>query len=260
MTDHANTTSLPCFPSVPEIGLTDISGEPRARDIDLAERLGFERPRKIREIIERNLAEIETLGSSPRRGAMIQVGKGAERAVEEYWLNEEQALLVSVLSKAQNAPVVRAMLIKTFVAWRRGHLVEAPAFDMQAAMEHLARTMLPGMIETAIAADPRRAVMNYVSVRQLLEDAKALQKGRRGINRKMGWDLKIRALLERPLVPVMKCPHSGVWLYPRAFAANYMLAQGNQLVKDHNAKVLGQGVLKLVPKKPGPAEFAPPPL
>ena len=102
---------------VPEIGLTEIGGEPRARDTDLADRLGFERPRKIRELIERNLSEIETFGACPALGRVVR-----GNPVSERWLNEEQALLVAILSDAPNAPAVRTMLIKTFVAWRRGHL------------------------------------------------------------------------------------------------------------------------------------------
>jgi len=56
--------------------------------------------------------------------------RGGKRVgtVSEYWLNEEQALLVSVLSDAPNAPAVRAMLIKVFVAWRRGNTEPSAAF------------------------------------------------------------------------------------------------------------------------------------
>lgn len=59
-----------------------------------------------------------------RHGAMVAIGSGAVREVEEFFLNEEQALLISVVSKAPNAPAVRATLIKVFVAWRRGRLLD----------------------------------------------------------------------------------------------------------------------------------------
>lgn len=42
---------------------TTIGDEPRIRDCVLAERLGFEQPRQIRELIERNLEEIKSYGS-----------------------------------------------------------------------------------------------------------------------------------------------------------------------------------------------------
>jgi hypothetical protein len=44
---------------------------------------------------------------------MVDIGSGAQREVEEYWLNKEQALLVSILSEAPNAPAVR----RIYAAW-----------------------------------------------------------------------------------------------------------------------------------------------
>jgi hypothetical protein len=78
----------------------DRDAEPRVRDIRLAERLGFERPRKIRELIERNFAELETYGLLPRHRAPIVSGKGGVQWTEEYWLNEAQSSLLCMWSKA----------------------------------------------------------------------------------------------------------------------------------------------------------------
>lgn len=102
---------------LPEIELSEIDGEPRVRDLDVAQRLGFERDRKIRELIERNIVELETF--SP---LALRRGKSRGQEFTEYWLTEEQALLVASRSDAENAPEVRRMLIKVFVAWRRGRL------------------------------------------------------------------------------------------------------------------------------------------
>ena len=66
---------------------------------------------------------------------MVEIGSGAKREVQEYWLNEEQALLVAVLSKAPNAPAVRAMLIRVFVAYRRGRLVVADNANVEARLD-----------------------------------------------------------------------------------------------------------------------------
>ena len=181
----------------------------------------------------------------------------AVRAKVERYQSESAIALHDYWTKGI---AIRGDMIGTIAPVMTADMMASFGVMMDGIVQKQIALLLPAMVETALAADPRRAVMNYVSVRQLLEDGGALQKGRRGINCKMGYDLKIRALLERPQIPVLKCPHSGVWLYPRTFAANYMAARGDQLVKDHNAKVMGQGVLKLVPKKPVPAEFAPPPL
>ncbi|GEL44189.1 hypothetical protein MEX01_47800 [Methylorubrum extorquens] len=114
--------------TLPEILVVEREGEPRARDIDIAERLGLARPRNIRKLIENNRAELEAFGPIP---LLREAKAGKGRPEEVYLLNEEQSLLVATLSSAPNAPAVRAMLIRTFVAWRRGHL-DAPAFDMRA--------------------------------------------------------------------------------------------------------------------------------
>ena len=74
------------------------NGEPRVRDLRLAGRLQFERPRAIRHLIERNLAELEKYGSLPRHVAVIEAGKGAQHRVAEYWLNEDQAVLITMRS------------------------------------------------------------------------------------------------------------------------------------------------------------------
>lgn len=85
--------------------------------MEIADRLGISRPRDIRKLIERNKKELETFGT---RATVAHVVRG--NPVIEYLLNEEQSLLVAAISNAPNAPAVRAMLIKVFVAWRRRHL------------------------------------------------------------------------------------------------------------------------------------------
>jgi hypothetical protein len=67
--------------------------------------------------------EIEGLGAAPCRTALVSRPQGGTAEVQEYWLNEEQALLVAVLSRAPKAQTVRAMLIRVFFAWRRGQLM-----------------------------------------------------------------------------------------------------------------------------------------
>lgn len=94
-----------------------------------------------------------------------------------------------------------------------------------------------------INTDARVAALEYVSVRELLEEAGAVQKRRGRINRKIGWELRERALMAGPPSPCRRCQHSGVWLFQRDFAARYMKDRGNALVADHNARQTGQGVI-----------------
>lgn len=61
-------------------------GELRILDTVLAERLGFDRPRKIRELIRRHLPSIEEMGTCPTVGRVI---KG--NLTDEFYLNKKQA-------------------------------------------------------------------------------------------------------------------------------------------------------------------------
>ena len=104
---------------------TSLDDEPRVRDLDIAERLGMERPRDIRQLISRNFAELRGYGSTRYRTAMITAGKGAKRKVREYYLNEGQALLICCLSRTEKAAEVRKLLIETYQAHRRGNTLPA---------------------------------------------------------------------------------------------------------------------------------------
>lgn len=106
--------------------IVEIDGEPRICDTRLGAALGFLNARKIRELIERNLAEIETYGPTPRRGAMVEIGSGARREVSEFWLTEPQALLVSMFARTTRAAEVRKALIEAFLAFRAGKALPAP--------------------------------------------------------------------------------------------------------------------------------------
>ncbi|WP_109156461.1 MULTISPECIES: Rha family transcriptional regulator [unclassified Azospirillum] len=109
------------------ICVTAVEGEPRVLDTELAAALGMERPRVIRELINRNAAELEGFGGLPCRTA--NPGPEGGRPGKAYYLNEEQALLVAMFSRTEKAKEVRATLVRVFAAYRRGDLVPAaPAF------------------------------------------------------------------------------------------------------------------------------------
>lgn len=256
MTDHTTGT---------EIALVERDGEPRAHDLDVGKRLGFARPRKVRDLIKANEKELLAFGSlAPQRG------KSRGQEFDAYFLNEEQALLVATLSEAPKAPAVRAMLIRTFVAWRRGHLLPQAidhgkigrqvAAIVQDKLAEAVENMLPAMIEERLLADPRRAALDLVSVRQMLNDGKALSKGRRGLNRKVGAALKGGAMLAASRgepMPARKCPHTGVWLYKKDYADDFMRQRGNALVAEHNAVVTGQGVIPFPTRRPSDPALPP---
>lgn len=97
-----------------------IEDEPRVLDTDLAASLGMKRADRIRDrVIAPNRAEFDGLGNLP--SAVTNSGARG-RPGTAYYLNEEQALLVCMLSRTPQAKQVRAEVIRVFVAWRRGEL------------------------------------------------------------------------------------------------------------------------------------------
>ena len=99
---------------------------PRVLDTDLATALGMGAPRNIRpDLIRPNKAELEGLGVLQEVSAKSSDPRGRGRPAKAYYLNEEQALLVCVLSRTEAAKLVRAELIQVFMAYRRGELVQA---------------------------------------------------------------------------------------------------------------------------------------
>lgn len=106
------------------ITLTTINEEPRVLDTDLAEALGMANPTHIRQnVILPNRAELEGFGGLA--AAKRNPGPMGGRPTTAYYLNEEQALLVCLLSRTERAKAVRAEVIRVFTAYRKGQLQPA---------------------------------------------------------------------------------------------------------------------------------------
>lgn len=271
--------------------LVEIGGEPRVRDIEIGERLGMVRPTNIRQVIEANRAEIEGFGMLHAAHATSPMPNGGSKKVLEFHLNEEQALCVSTLSNAPRAPEVRAMLIRTFTAFRRGLLVSANepfrainAAAIVAAVKEAAlvafREMIPAIvpeilnaivpklteqvIEARVAADKRVAVLHFRSTLEILKEHGIPQTGRRGFVTSMTASLKDFCLKEGGTAE--RCPHSGKWLFPAQIVPKWWRMVGQARADEYLRKKFGpkddqgatQGSLKLVvknekPKKDGAA-------
>lgn len=124
--------------------LITVSGhsEPLVVDTELAERLGYDRPRKIRDLIKR-LAEDQGFGpiqSRPTVGRQLTNGGGErEYTVQEYLLTEEQALEVVTKSETPKAKQLTRIIIRVFQAWRKGQL--QPSQPDTALVQKLTETL-----------------------------------------------------------------------------------------------------------------------
>lgn len=106
--------------------------EPLVQDVALGKRLGMAQALDIRRVIKKREEELLRYGSFRAVREMIATGKGAHRAVTVYYLNEAQALLICMFSQTATAADVREELIKVFMAYRRGALVQADMRQMPA--------------------------------------------------------------------------------------------------------------------------------
>ena len=91
---------------------------PRVRDLDLGARLGFARPRKFRELVER-LRRDGILKDSDVRPTVGRTRIGvAERDVVEYQLSERAALIAITKSETPLAVSITAQVIDVYLAVR----------------------------------------------------------------------------------------------------------------------------------------------
>ena len=101
------------------------TGEPRIRDLDLAERLGYSKTHNIRDLIrtmlkDGKLRDIQTI----RQSRMVaRKGRGQVRVEEEeFWLTEAQALKVIAKSGTDAADRILDEMIEVFRLAIRGLL------------------------------------------------------------------------------------------------------------------------------------------
>lgn len=120
-------------------------GEPLARDVDVARWLGFERERKIRELIERHRPSLGEV--SPYRGAKPSSPSGG-RPGSGSLLTEAQALYLAAKSETPNAVQVLKTMIAVYVLARRG------SDPLQALRNEVAE--LRGMLMAAPKRLPKR--------------------------------------------------------------------------------------------------------
>jgi len=116
--------------------------EPRVRDTDLADRLGYKQPRMVRKLIGR-LIEIGEISDVLQRSTVERYESRPncwqEREVQEYWLTEEQALFVCMASKTQAAMQARKEVARVFMAARRGTLPTALDMAVTAMVTSVSR-------------------------------------------------------------------------------------------------------------------------
>ena len=150
--------------NIPLDDLKKINAEPRVQDLLLALRLGFEKPRDVRELIRRNFSELQTYGVLPHLTAKPPKGSAGGRPTKCYYLNEHQALLVCMFSRAANAADVRRALVMVFAKYRKELLDTRIVRDNEVSAEFFA-DRLPRAALDAVTQALAWRVMNRTNPR-----------------------------------------------------------------------------------------------
>lgn len=118
--------------------------EPRILDVDLAERLGYERPRAIRDLIER-LVRDQILNDfdicRTARQSSERKERKAGRPPTEYWLTEEAAILVTTRSDTDVAKAMVRTVVHVFRLAAHGQLPTRGGDDLAALTESVTRLL-----------------------------------------------------------------------------------------------------------------------
>ncbi len=173
-------------PSLSIESIRAFDGEPRIDDATLSSVLGYVRGDKtkngVRQIINRRIEEVESYG--PIVAETEHSGQGPGRPTKALYLNEAQALLVTMFSDASSARHVRRRLIETFLEWKRAQQASmslpAPAAEPEilandAAIEQITRAVVAAMgIPQASSQVSHQAMgekpVMAAEVRKMLED------------------------------------------------------------------------------------------
>ena len=147
MTDLAQGTSA--------LVLTPIQGEPRMKDLDLAVRLGFERPRSIRNLIKANLKKLNEFNVCY---AVEQTsGELGGRPATEYYLNRKQAIFICMKSETDNAVDVQMEIVQVYDAYLSGESAH-PTFAIPQTL-HDALRLAADLAETNAQQQARLTVV-----------------------------------------------------------------------------------------------------
>lgn len=262
-----------------DIALREIDGEPRVKDIELGERLGFQDPRRIRQLIGRhegNLRDFNILH------AVRQADGTPGRPGLTYYLSEEQALYISAVSEAPLAHLVLKMLIKVFVAWRRGHLgvVDAKAIDLSPDTAAMIGGICKVVMRKALADDreavgllvaeqiaklneridrialppPRDDTADLITAFEVVAGMAQVPEGKRfgGIYGQVSSRLSKYCARHGYRPGIIELRPGEKMAFPRQAVEAWLSESGRReiwsLVNDHAAKKAGQGKLRLVPQ------------
>lgn len=150
-----------------------IQNELRIRDLDLAQRLGFDRPRDIRKIIKRYGDELGKLG---RCATVARRPERGGTPTTEYYLNKKQAIFITAKSETSEATEITIEVIERFDAYESGKVPSPAANYNIPATKAEALRLAADLEDELVIARPKAAALDYIS--QHAEDIGVRDMGR----------------------------------------------------------------------------------
>ena len=108
--------------------------------------------------------------------------------------------------------------------------------------------LLPRLIESALASDPRVAVREFKAPLQILQEAGVPPRGRRPLSCRVSARLRRYCIATGRGAAIRESAETGRHLYQVDVVQAWLDAEGNRLIAAHKTAVLGQGVIPFGPK------------
>lgn len=129
--------------------------EPRVRDIDLGDRLGYARPKDIR-LLARKHEDAGNINPFHVRAAVALTG-AVQRYEDELWFAEADALFLMSQSGTQKSVELTKEMIALFIKLR-ANAIERPAFDLTLIASIVAAAVTPIADAIKLLANDQRAL------------------------------------------------------------------------------------------------------
>jgi hypothetical protein len=182
-----------------EVALFEDAPEPYIPDVELGKRLGFKRPRAIRQIIKRwqaagvfrDIRCISRSESANHSSAPHRVARNVP--VVQFFLGEADALFVITKSETDLAVQITQQIIDVFIAWRRDQIAQPktdPAITQRLAAiqeEMRASRLLLAHIAKAVGIPLPQAIAR---------EAKARRRGHHSLEKHPGILMHVEHLFE----------------------------------------------------------------
>lgn len=235
--------------------IVENAAEPLIEDEVLGRKLGFTRPRKVRDLIGRLVASGQI--DAPRRGVARRPGNGGHEYTP-FLLTRTQALHVIAKSETPTAAAITAEMIEVYMAWLDGRRTPSAA-DITPVLARLVEgyeTLLKFSVETRriltdlmqqVGYDPDDEKGRSGTLREFPVDRKSMQTLIMRTAKGLGWTFgAVQARLASKLgeksylyMPITRVPEARRILSDLMFETSQQAAEKSEAeqVRDQQRKV-----------------------